>query len=307
MLLGAWAHPSSAQTVLDVGTGTGVLSLMIAQRATATTIVHAIDVDEPACSQAAENFAASSWSSQLHAYHTSFDQVVETFIQQQQQSDLEQSTSGSMQHTAHETTSISEDASHLSQAVETTASNATDALLQQSIRANQLKTFSAKHKALHPPSHGYDMIISNPPYFVNSYLPPGSSSSDEDENPSYKTITQTSDATSASHGMQASQGVKDGGDSEASNSIKTSSSSGGQYSEPQRQQEAIQRALARHTGAGETALTYESLAAGSATLLSPQGQLCVVVPVESGEADLFTSLAKDAGLQLVSYVCEYCH
>lgn len=74
VLLGAWAEPAvsiqpSAFRILDVGTGSGLVALMLAQRFPEAHI-DAIDIDEAAVEQAAENFAASPWSDRLHAYHS---------------------------------------------------------------------------------------------------------------------------------------------------------------------------------------------------------------------------------------------
>ena len=73
VLLGAWAEPAvsiqpSAFRILDVGTGSGLVALMLAQRFPEAHI-DAIDIDEAAVEQAAENFAASPWSDRLHAFH----------------------------------------------------------------------------------------------------------------------------------------------------------------------------------------------------------------------------------------------
>lgn len=66
VLVGAWAECGSAASILDIGTGTGVIALMMAQRSTAEHIV-GIDIDAAAAECAAANFAASPWSSRLEA------------------------------------------------------------------------------------------------------------------------------------------------------------------------------------------------------------------------------------------------
>lgn len=69
VLLGAWTsldkHPDS---ILDIGTGTGVIALMLAQRSTAQTI-DALELEDNAFEQATENFENSSWGDRLFCYH----------------------------------------------------------------------------------------------------------------------------------------------------------------------------------------------------------------------------------------------
>lgn len=67
VLLGAWAEVKPTDWVLDIGTGCGVLPLMLAQKGIAK--VHAVDLDEASALEAAENFQASQWSRQLFAFH----------------------------------------------------------------------------------------------------------------------------------------------------------------------------------------------------------------------------------------------
>ena len=70
VLLGACALiPEGVRRVLDVGTGTGVVALMIAQRTGGTAHIDAIDIDAPSVSEAQANFAASPWRGSLRAEH----------------------------------------------------------------------------------------------------------------------------------------------------------------------------------------------------------------------------------------------
>lgn len=70
VLLGAWAHVGNAQSVLDIGTGTGIIALMLAQRSNAQ--IHAVEIDEGAARQAQENIDKSPWPQRISVSHTSF-------------------------------------------------------------------------------------------------------------------------------------------------------------------------------------------------------------------------------------------
>ena len=70
VLLGAWANCENTKHVLDIGTGTGLIALMIAQRSQA--IIDAIEIDENACMQAQDNFQKSPWYSRINLVHQSF-------------------------------------------------------------------------------------------------------------------------------------------------------------------------------------------------------------------------------------------
>jgi tRNA1Val (adenine37-N6)-methyltransferase len=71
VLVGAWTDiPLKAKNILDVGTGSGLIALMMAQRSKA--IVDAIDIDNGAFQQATINFNNVEWCERLHAFHTSF-------------------------------------------------------------------------------------------------------------------------------------------------------------------------------------------------------------------------------------------
>ena len=97
VLLGAWAECEGARRILDVGTGTGVIALQMAQRSP-TAQVQAVEIDETAAKRARANFDKSPWAERL--------EVAQTAVQE----------------------------------------------------------FS--------PAEKFDLIISNPPYFVDSLLPP---------------------------------------------------------------------------------------------------------------------------------------
>lgn len=63
VLLGAWADISHAESVLDIGTGSGLIALMIAQRCAAR--ITAIDIDEGAVIQAGINVNSSPWRNRI--------------------------------------------------------------------------------------------------------------------------------------------------------------------------------------------------------------------------------------------------
>lgn len=77
VLLGAWCPiENNPFSVLDIGAGTGILSLMIAQRSNAEQI-DAIEIDEDAYEQCVENFENSPWGDRLFCYHAGLDEFVE--------------------------------------------------------------------------------------------------------------------------------------------------------------------------------------------------------------------------------------
>ena len=98
VLLGAWVNVDRAHSILDIGTGSGVIALMLAQRTGSHVTIEAVELQEGDAGQARENVKASPWPEKVTIVHT----PVQNFH----------------------------------------------------------------------PAKQFDLIVSNPPYFVNSWLPP---------------------------------------------------------------------------------------------------------------------------------------
>jgi tRNA1Val (adenine37-N6)-methyltransferase len=77
VLLGAWCPiENNPFSVLDIGAGTGILSLMIAQRSNAEQI-DALEIDEDTYEQCVENFENSPWRDRLFCFHAGLDEFVD--------------------------------------------------------------------------------------------------------------------------------------------------------------------------------------------------------------------------------------
>ncbi len=77
VLLGAWCPiDNNPFSILDIGTGTGVLSLMLAQRSKAEQI-DALEIDENAYEQAFDNFENSPWTDRLFCFHAGLDEFMD--------------------------------------------------------------------------------------------------------------------------------------------------------------------------------------------------------------------------------------
>ncbi|MDR1336872.1 MAG: methyltransferase [Tannerella sp.] len=72
VLLGAWADVAACRRALDVGAGTGLIALMVAQR-NETVQVDGVEIDPDACRQAAANVAASPFAARVRLYRDAFD------------------------------------------------------------------------------------------------------------------------------------------------------------------------------------------------------------------------------------------
>lgn len=98
VLIGAWCPVENINSILDIGTGSGLISIMLAQRTNAQ--ITAIDIDADCCAQAVGNISATKWETRL------------------------------------------------------------------SVECTSLQDYTKKHTC------GYDLIVSNPPYFVDSLQTP---------------------------------------------------------------------------------------------------------------------------------------
>ena len=77
VLLGAWTPlDTNPFSVLDIGAGTGVLSLMLAQRSHAQ-VIDALEIDEQAYEQCVDNFETSLWADRLFCYHADLAEFAE--------------------------------------------------------------------------------------------------------------------------------------------------------------------------------------------------------------------------------------
>jgi len=68
VLLGAWADLENSNSILDIGTGSGLIALMAAQRNPSAEI-EAVEIDSPSCLQANENISRSKWKDRIRIYN----------------------------------------------------------------------------------------------------------------------------------------------------------------------------------------------------------------------------------------------
>lgn len=79
VLLGCWVDSEKALTILDVGTGTGVIALICAQR-NQDALVEAVDIDHGSASDATENFRLSPWVDRMKVYETDYLEFQPSYI-----------------------------------------------------------------------------------------------------------------------------------------------------------------------------------------------------------------------------------
>lgn len=79
VLLGAWADTEGANSILDIGTGTGVIAIMLAQKTESKDVlVHAVEIDDAAVEQARDNMANAPFASRLSVFHDSIQEFAKT-------------------------------------------------------------------------------------------------------------------------------------------------------------------------------------------------------------------------------------
>ena len=78
VLLGAWTKVAEAKKILDIGSGSGVLSLMLAQRTSAEVAIHGVEIESQAYAQACLNARQSPWAGRIKFHHQSLQQFNET-------------------------------------------------------------------------------------------------------------------------------------------------------------------------------------------------------------------------------------
>lgn len=86
ILLGAWVNLKDPYSILDIGAGTGIIGLMMAQRSNAG-LIDALEIDEDAYEQCVDNFENSNWGDRLFCYHASLDEFTQE-MQEEEKYDL---------------------------------------------------------------------------------------------------------------------------------------------------------------------------------------------------------------------------
>jgi tRNA1Val (adenine37-N6)-methyltransferase len=74
IMLGSWVQTKNAQRILDIGTGSGLLAIMLAQKTQDTCLIDGIDIDAAAILQAKDNAKNCPWATRLTFGHISLQQ-----------------------------------------------------------------------------------------------------------------------------------------------------------------------------------------------------------------------------------------
>lgn len=75
VILGAYAKCENAFNILDIGTGTGLIALMMAQRSSG--LIDAIEIDKNAFDEAWQNIQNSDWEDKITIFHSSFQEYAD--------------------------------------------------------------------------------------------------------------------------------------------------------------------------------------------------------------------------------------
>ncbi|MDR0420138.1 MAG: methyltransferase [Prevotellaceae bacterium] len=77
VMLGAWSDVANTENILDIGAGTGLISIMLAQR-NSTAHIDAVETDRQSYEQAAENVNSCRWKERINVIHEKFQTFAET-------------------------------------------------------------------------------------------------------------------------------------------------------------------------------------------------------------------------------------
>jgi tRNA1Val (adenine37-N6)-methyltransferase len=76
VLLGAWCNVHDAMRILDIGTGSGVIALMLAQRSDVETLIDAVEINADDAAQARDNVSQSPWPKRVRVIHGSIQDMI---------------------------------------------------------------------------------------------------------------------------------------------------------------------------------------------------------------------------------------
>jgi tRNA1Val (adenine37-N6)-methyltransferase len=77
VLLGAWADVKDVHSILDIGTGSGVIAIMLGQRSE-TARIDGLEIDDSAYEQTEENMERAPWANRMQAFHTSVQEFAKS-------------------------------------------------------------------------------------------------------------------------------------------------------------------------------------------------------------------------------------